>query len=212
EYKLAADGRSCLLQTDTCEGARCPRHQVPFNHTLFGEMLHGYNNKSQEVNLGQIFQMTFRDNNFIKDFPQLADGLMVIPLPVEEQCRGVLSEPLPNLQLLTGDAQFNEAMGYPMVQQWRVRSNLYRVKLSSITLSAGFSKVLKTLSAESLRAELLVFLQQYGSHYLSEALYGSELSCNIYFPSKKAQQQLWLQYQKVIVDLYTTHITERGSE
>lgn len=44
-----------------------------------------------------------RDNNFIKDFPQLADGLMVIPLPVEEQCRGVLSEPLPNLQLLTGE-------------------------------------------------------------------------------------------------------------
>lgn len=44
----------------------------------------------------------FRDNNYIKDFPQLADGLMVIPLPVEEQCRGVLSEPLPNLQLLTG--------------------------------------------------------------------------------------------------------------
>lgn len=43
-----------------------------------------------------------RDNNFIKDFPQLADGLMVIPLPVEEQCRGVLSEPFPNLQLLTG--------------------------------------------------------------------------------------------------------------
>lgn len=28
-------------------------------------------------------------------------------------------------------------MGYPMVQHWRVRSNLYRVKLSSITLSAG---------------------------------------------------------------------------
>lgn len=43
-----------------------------------------------------------RENNFIKDFPQLADALMVIPLPVEEQCRGVLSEPLPNLQLLTG--------------------------------------------------------------------------------------------------------------
>lgn len=48
----------------------------------------------------------FRDNNFIKDFPQLADGLMVIPLPVEEQCRGVLSEPLPNLQLLSGESSF----------------------------------------------------------------------------------------------------------
>uniref|UniRef100_A0A7N6BH22 Astrotactin 2 n=1 Tax=Anabas testudineus TaxID=64144 RepID=A0A7N6BH22_ANATE len=196
EYKLAEDGRSCLLQSDNCEGPKCPRQDVHFNDTLFGEMLHGYNNKTQQVNLGQIFQMTFRDNNFIKDFPQLADGLMVIPLPVEEQCRGVLSEPLPNLQLLTGDAQFSEAVGYPMVQQWRVRSNLYKVKLSSITLSTGFSKVLKTLSADSTREELLAFLQQYGSHYVSEALYGSELSCSIYFPSKKAQQQLWLQYQK----------------
>ncbi|XP_068190422.1 astrotactin-2-like isoform X2 [Antennarius striatus] len=200
EYKLAGDGRSCLLQSDNCEGPKCSRQDIHFNDTLFGEMLHGYSNKTQQVNLGQIFQMTFRDNNFIKDFPQLADGLMVIPLPVEEQCRGVLSEPLPNLKLLTGNAQFSEAVGYPMVQQWRVRSNLYKVKLSSITLSTGFSKVLKTLSAESLREELLAFLQQYGSHYVSEALYGSELSCSIYFPSKKTQQQLWLQYQKEATD------------
>uniref|UniRef100_A0A3Q2NW75 Astrotactin 2 n=1 Tax=Fundulus heteroclitus TaxID=8078 RepID=A0A3Q2NW75_FUNHE len=200
EYKLAGDGRSCLLQSENCEGPKCPRQGVHFNDTLFGEMLHGYNNKTQQVNLGQIFQMTFRDNNYIKDFPQLADGLMVIPLPVEEQCRGILSEPLPNLQLLSGDAQFSEAVGYPMVQQWRVRSNLYKVKLSSITLSTEFSKVLKTLSGESTREELLAFLQQYGSHYVSEALYGSELSCSIYFPSKKAQQQLWLQYQKEATD------------
>ncbi|KAL0965496.1 hypothetical protein UPYG_G00282030 [Umbra pygmaea] len=196
EYKLGADGRSCVLQTGICETPKCQRQDVYFNDTLFGEMLHGYNNKTQQVNLGQVFQMTFRDNNFIKDFPQLADGLMVIPLPVEEQCRGVLSEPLPNLQLLTGDAHFNEAMGYPMVQQWKVRSNLYKVKLSAITLSTGFSKFLKTLTAESTRDQLLSFIHQYGSHYVSEALYGSEVSCTIYFPSKKTQQQLWLQYQK----------------
>uniref|UniRef100_A0A8C7U215 Astrotactin 2 n=1 Tax=Oncorhynchus mykiss TaxID=8022 RepID=A0A8C7U215_ONCMY len=127
EYKLGSDGRSCVLQKENCEGPKCQRQDVRFNDTLFGEMLHGYNNKSQQVNLGQ----------------------------------------------------FNEAMGYPMVQQWRVRSNLYKVKLSAITLE-----------------ELLSFIQQYGSHYVSEALYGSELSCTIYFPSKKAQQQLWLQYQK----------------
>lgn len=36
-----------------------------------------------------------------------------------------------------GDIKYDEAMGYPMVQHWRVRSNLYRVKLSSITLSSG---------------------------------------------------------------------------
>ncbi|XP_035246311.1 astrotactin-2 isoform X1 [Anguilla anguilla] len=201
EYSLATDGRSCVLQSDGCDGPKCQRNAARFNSTLFGEMLRGYNNKTQQVNLGQVFQMTFRDNNFIKDFPQLADGLMVIPLPVEEQCRGVLSEPLPNLQLLTGDAQFSEAMGYPMMQQWRVRSNLYKVKLSAITLSTGFSKTLKTLNADSTREELLAFLRQYGSHYVSEALYGSELTCSIYFPSKRAQQQLWLQYQKESTDL-----------
>uniref|UniRef100_A0A8C9RLN2 Astrotactin 2 n=1 Tax=Scleropages formosus TaxID=113540 RepID=A0A8C9RLN2_SCLFO len=201
EYRLAPDGRSCIMQTESCEGPSCHRRSSRGNDTLFGEMLRGYNNKTQEVNLAQVFQMSFRDNNFIKDFPQLADGLMVIPLPVEEQCRGVLSEPQPNLQLLTGDAKFSEAMGYPMVQQWRVRSNMYKVKLSSITLSAGFSKVLKVLNSESTREELLSFIQQYGSHYVSEALYGSELACTIYFPSKKVQQQLWLQYQREATDL-----------
>ncbi|XP_023666848.1 astrotactin-2-like isoform X1 [Paramormyrops kingsleyae] len=201
EYRLAGDGRSCVLQADTCNGPKCQRSGTQLNGTLFGEMLHGYNNKTQQVNLGQVFQMTFRDNNFIKDFPQLADGLMVIPLPVEEQCRGVLSEPMANLQLLTGDAQFSEATGYPMVQQWRVRSNLYKVKLSAITLSTGFSKVLKTLNSDSTRDEMLSFIQQYGTHYVSEALYGSELTCTVYFPSKKSQQQLWLQYQKETTDL-----------
>nr|KAF6432922.1 astrotactin 2 [Molossus molossus] len=196
EYRLAPDGKSCLMLSDVCEGPKCLKPDSKFNDTLFGEMLHGYNNRTQHVNQGQVFQMTFRENNFIKDFPQLADGLLVIPLPVEEQCRGVLSEPLPNLQLLTGDIRYNEAMGYPMVQQWRVRSNLYRVKLSTITLSAGFTNVLKILTKESSREELLTFMQHYGSHYIAEALYGSELTCAIHFPSKKAQQQLWLQYQK----------------
>uniref|UniRef100_A0A803T4K8 MACPF domain-containing protein n=1 Tax=Anolis carolinensis TaxID=28377 RepID=A0A803T4K8_ANOCA len=196
EYKLAPDGKSCLMLSDICDGPKCLKPDVKFNDTLFGEMLHGYNNRTLHVNQGQVFQMTFRENNFIKDFPQLADALMVIPLPVEEQCRGVLSEPLPNLQLLTGDIHYDEAMGYPMVQHWRVRSNLYRVKLSTIALSAGFANVLKILSKDSSREELLYFIQQYGSHYIAEALYGSEFSCTIRFPSKKVQQQLWLQYQK----------------
>ncbi|KAJ8346820.1 hypothetical protein SKAU_G00282210 [Synaphobranchus kaupii] len=60
EYSLAADGRSCILQTEGCDGPKCQRRDTRFNDTLFGEMLHGYNNKTQQVNLGQVFQMTFR--------------------------------------------------------------------------------------------------------------------------------------------------------
>ncbi|KAK1787276.1 hypothetical protein P4O66_002787 [Electrophorus voltai] len=171
EYKLAADSRSCILLDGSCDGGRCPRPDATFNDTLFGEMLRGYENKTQRVNLGQVFQMTFR--SYSGGFSHN---------PVRSQS--------------SGDAQFSEGMGYPMVQQWRVRSNLYKVKLSAITLSTGFSKVLKAMTADSSREELLSFIQQYGSHYVSEALYGSELTCNIYFPSKRAQQQLWLQYQK----------------
>lgn len=68
--------------------------------------------------------------------------------------------------------------------------------LPLLLLCPGFTNVLKILSKESSREELLTFIQHYGSHYLAEALYGSELTCVIHFPSKKVQQQLWLQYQK----------------
>ncbi|CAH2315912.1 astrotactin-2 isoform X2 [Pelobates cultripes] len=103
--------------------------------------------------------------------------------------------------MLTGDVRYNEATGYPMLQQWRVRSNLYKVKLSSISLSAGFSNVLKILSSQSSREELYSVMRLFGTHYISESLYGSELTCTIRFPNKKVQQQLWIQYQKETTDL-----------
>ncbi|XP_026580585.1 astrotactin-2-like, partial [Pseudonaja textilis] len=59
EYKMAPDGKSCLLLSDICEGPKCLKSDVNFNDTLFGEMLHGYNNRTQHVNQGQVFQMTF---------------------------------------------------------------------------------------------------------------------------------------------------------
>uniref|UniRef100_A0ABI7X6F8 MACPF domain-containing protein n=1 Tax=Felis catus TaxID=9685 RepID=A0ABI7X6F8_FELCA len=200
-------------------GCVCPEELRPmkdgsgcYDHSKGIDCSDGFNGGCEQLCLQQTLPLPYDatsstifmfcgENNFIKDFPQLADGLLVIPLPVEEQCRGVLSEPLPDLQLLTGDIRYDEAMGYPMVQQWRVRSNLYRVKLSTITLSAGFTNVLKILTRESSREELLSFIQHYGSHYIAEALYGSELTCIIHFPSKKVQQQLWLQYQKETTEL-----------
>uniref|UniRef100_A0A8C1SA89 Astrotactin 2 n=1 Tax=Cyprinus carpio TaxID=7962 RepID=A0A8C1SA89_CYPCA len=191
EYKLAADGRSCLLLADHCQGPKCSKQDSRFNGTLFSEMLRGYNNKTQQVTLGQDRCSMLSGNHKQSHFkPGVMDLILpdvgaVLPISRASMCVCV-----------TGDAQFSEATGYPMMQQWRVRSNLYRVKLSAITLSTDFSKVLKSLTADSTRDELLAFIQQYGSHYISEALYGSELTCNIYFPSKKSQQQLWLQYQK----------------
>ena len=48
------------MLSDVCEGPKCLKPDSKFNDTLFGEMLHGYNNRTQHVNQGQVFQMTFR--------------------------------------------------------------------------------------------------------------------------------------------------------
>lgn len=78
------------------------------------------------------FGVFFSDNNFIKDFPQLADGLMVIPLPVEEQCRGVLSEPQPNLQLLTGESVHNLSVDF-----WLISINIIAFITNRMTHNAS---------------------------------------------------------------------------
>lgn len=83
---------------------------------------------------GSLSAPLHRENNFIKDFPQLADGLLVIPLPVEEQCRGVLSEPLPDLQLLTGKTRRSwipalcPTPGLPPTTPWSPGSAAQRVQ------------------------------------------------------------------------------------
>lgn len=134
--------------------------------------------------------------------------------PVQSQTQlhhlidGSVSEPLPNgrsVMKLSSIPQNRRHAAFSFYRLYRPplnfthESHVYAPGVNPplpLPDPSGFSKVLKTLSAESTRQELLAFLQQYGSHYVSEALYGSELSCSIYFPSKKAQQQLWLQYQK----------------
>lgn len=82
-----------------------------------------------------VFLSLLRDNNYIKDFPQLADGLMVIPLPVEEQCRGVLSEPLPNLQLLTGTSAGLRGLSLSLFSAFF--SSTFTAKVAAILVPAG---------------------------------------------------------------------------
>ncbi|CAH2315911.1 Hypothetical predicted protein [Pelobates cultripes] len=60
EYRLGPDGRSCLMVTEICEGHKCLRLENHQNNTLFEEMLHGFDNKTQRVNQGRVFQMSFR--------------------------------------------------------------------------------------------------------------------------------------------------------
>ncbi|MBZ3887484.1 Astrotactin-1 [Sciurus carolinensis] len=200
DYKLAVDGRSCQLITETCpEGGDCGEsRELPMNQTLFGEMFFGYNNHSKEVASGQVLKGTFRQNNFARGLDQqLPDGLVVATVPLENQCLEEISEPTPDPDFLTGMVNFSEVSGYPVLQHWKVRSVMYHIKLNQAAVSQAFSNALHSLDGATSRADFVALLDQFGNHYIQEAIYGFEESCSIWYPNKQVQRRLWLEYQDI---------------
>uniref|UniRef100_A0A8C9W1H7 Astrotactin 1 n=1 Tax=Scleropages formosus TaxID=113540 RepID=A0A8C9W1H7_SCLFO len=88
------------------------------------------------------------------------------------------------LQRTESMVNYSEVSGYPLVQQWRLRSILYHVKLNQWTLSQG-------------KFDFVAILKEFGNHFIQEAVYGFEESCTIWYPNKQVQRQLWLEYQDI---------------
>ncbi|KAI4578439.1 hypothetical protein MJG53_011294 [Ovis ammon polii x Ovis aries] len=200
DYKLGVDGRSCQLITETCpEGGDCGEsRELPMNQTLFGEMFFGYNNHSKEVAAGQVLKGTFRQNNFARGLDQqLPDGLVVATVPLENQCLEEISEPTPDPDFLTGMVNFSEVSGYPVLQHWKVRSVMYHIKLNQVTVSQALSNALHSLDGATSRGDFVALLDQFGNHYIQEAIYGFEESCSIWYPNKQVQRRLWLEYEDI---------------
>ncbi|KAF2978272.1 hypothetical protein EK904_001706 [Melospiza melodia maxima] len=226
DYKLGADGRSCQLISESCpEGGDCgePR-ELPMNQTLFGELFYGYNNHTREVAPGQkmeglvgrvscltlsiksrhLFNLLLkerrsaRQNNFARGLEQqLPDGLVVATVPLENQCQEELSDPTPDPEFLTGMVNFSEVSGYPLLQHWKVQSVMYHVRLNQMTISQAFSNALHSLDGATSRADFVALLDQFGNHYIQEAVYGFEESCSIWYPNRQVQRQLWLEYEDI---------------
>ncbi|XP_044530825.1 astrotactin-1 [Gracilinanus agilis] len=200
DYKLGVDGRSCQLVTETCpEGAECGEsRELPMNQTLFGEIFFGYNNHSKEVAPGQVLKGTFRQNNFARGLDQqLPDGLVVATVPLENQCLEEISEPTPDPEFLTGMVNFSEVSGYPLLQHWKVRSVMYHIRLNQATISQALSNALHSLDGATSRGDFVALLDQFGNHYIQEAVYGFEESCSIWYPNKQVQRRLWLEYEDI---------------
>ncbi|KAK7805745.1 hypothetical protein U0070_007705, partial [Myodes glareolus] len=200
DYRLGVDGRSCQLVTETCpDGGDCAEsREVSMNQTLFGEMFFGYNNQSKEIAAGQVLKGTFRQNNFARGLDQqLPDGLVVATVPLENQCLEEISEPTPDPDFLTGMVNFSEVSGYPVLQHWKVRSVMYHIKLNQAAVSQAFSNALHSLDGATSRADFVAFLDQFGNHYIQEAVYGFEESCSIWYPNKQVQRRLWLEYEDI---------------
>ncbi|XP_051866961.1 astrotactin-1 isoform X2 [Pristis pectinata] len=199
DYKLASDGRMCQLVSESCSsGADCADTNISLNQTLFRDVFYGYNNQTKELALGQVFIGTFRQKNFVTGIPQqLPDGIVASALPSESQCQEELSEPIPDPDYLTGMVNFSEVAGYPMVQHWKLKSTQYHVKLNQRTLSTVFSHAIHSLDGATLRNDFASVLEEFGNHYIQEALYGFEETCTIWFPNRSVQRQLWMEYQDI---------------
>ncbi|XP_028936416.1 astrotactin-1 isoform X2 [Ornithorhynchus anatinus] len=200
DYKLGVDGRSCQLIAESCpEGGDCGEsRELPMNQTLFGEIFFGYNNHSKEVAPGQVLKGTFRQNNFARGLEQqLPDGLVVATVPLENQCQEEISEPTPDPDFLTGMVNFSEVSGYPLLQHWKVRSVMFHVRLNQVTISQALNNALHSLDGATSRGDFVALLDQFGNHYIQEAVYGFEESCSIWYPNKQVQRQLWLEYEDI---------------
>ncbi|XP_061746647.1 astrotactin-1-like isoform X3 [Nerophis ophidion] len=200
DYKRGPDSRSCLPLSESCtEGLDCgDALDVPANQTVFGDLFFGFNNHSKESTSGQILKATFRQKNFARGIEQqLPDGMVVASVPTEVQCHEELSDPVPDPDYLTGLVNYSEVSGYPLVQRWSLRSVLYHVKLNQWVLSQGFSAAIHSLDGATQRGDFEKILQDFGNHYVQEAMYGFQESCTIWYPNKQVQRQLWMEYQDI---------------
>ncbi|RXM33078.1 Astrotactin-1 [Acipenser ruthenus] len=210
DYKLEPDRRSCQLLSESCtEGLDCGEPaDIPANQTVFGDVFYGYNNHTKELTSGQILKATFRQKNFARGIEkQLPDAMVVASVPTEVQCQEELSDPVPDPEYLTGMVNYSEVSGYPLVQQWKLKSIMYHVRLNQWALSKAFNAAVHSLDGATLRSDYMSVLKDFGNHFVQEAVYGFEEMCTIWYPNKQVQRQLWAEYQDISKGEHLTFFT-----
>lgn len=63
--------------------------------------------------------------------------------------------------------------------------------------SVALSNALHSLDGATSRGDFVALLDQFGNHYIQEAIYGFEESCSIWYPNKQVQRRLWLEYEDI---------------
>ena len=63
--------------------------------------------------------------------------------------------------------------------------------------SIALSNALHSLDGATSRGDFVALLDQFGNHYIQEAIYGFEESCSIWYPNKQVQRRLWLEYEDI---------------
>lgn len=61
----------------------------------------------------------------------------------------------------------------------------------------ALTNALHSLDGATSRADFVALLDQFGNHYIQEAIYGFEEYCSIWYPNKQVQRRLWLEYEDI---------------
>lgn len=80
---------------------------------------------------------------------------------------------------------------------WRVQGYPQRFEHPPHVFSPAFSNALHSLDGATSRRDFVALLDQFGNHYIQEAVYGFEESCSIWYPNRQVQRQLWLEYEDI---------------
>lgn len=73
------------------------------------------------------------------------------------------------------------------------------------SFSIALNNALHSLDGATSRADFVALLDQFGNHYIQEAIYGFEESCSIWYPNKQVQRRLWLEYEDISKGAWHTH-------
>lgn len=71
--------------------------------------------------------------------------------------------------------------------------------------SVALSNALHSLDGATSRGDFVALLDQFGNHYIQEAIYGFEESCSIWYPNKQVQRRLWLEYEDISKGEWPAH-------
>ncbi|KAI8514486.1 Astrotactin-2 [Branchiostoma belcheri] len=174
------------------DGSRPVEHQTfPLG---FRQMQHGYNGRTRRTTGAPIFQLTYSTNYSLS--PLLVPDEVEVTAAVRTECHNYTVGPdRPYIQTFTPEditqRDKMKDLGFRYSQEVSVFSWEYRVYLRHATLTTDIKAALGRLTANSARSEFLHVMEKYGTHYISQAVFGYRREHVVYYRSLALANWLW---------------------
>eukprot|EP00058_Branchiostoma_floridae_P006349 XP_002591837.1 hypothetical protein BRAFLDRAFT_88782 [Branchiostoma floridae] len=190
-----------------------PDSSLPGEHQTyplgFRQMQYGYNERTNTITNASIFQLTYSTSYSLS--PLLVPDEVDVTEAVRTGCQnytGPVTHGLqqqenspnvrpgqPYIKTFTPEYLRQEGRmkdhGFLFRQELSVYSEQYRVYLRHKTLTTDIKAALGRLTAASPRSDFIHVMEKYGTHYISQAVFGYRRECAVYYKSVGVAHWLW---------------------